>query len=366
FHFPVSADTVFAAELKKRLKTEGLDKKVTILFYLHTNADSLYHEIQSDSFRDYFTHMVNAADGFIAVSQATLDSFLRINYDDGSIAMRSDRSVVIRNGIPRDLYTIGSEAEITNARAAIGLSPNLEKVVSFVGRLDHLKGSDILLYIIQKFERSSDEKDSGVGFVIATPHVLNSAHPPSFFKKLLEMKRLIRENRLKIVLDISKFTRGDPRFADDVTSILTDFAVEQGLRSLQSFQVGGACPYGGMTSVPVQRLSDIYLHPARSEAFGLAVLEAVFSGAHVIASAVGGIPEILSDPRLGKAIPLDPSDVRTFVARAVAQIRAFVGRSTYDRSDLARYFDSYTDTSMFAQFSAAITDIYRKKEAEHE
>ena len=39
--------------------------------------------------------------------------------------------------------------------------------------------------------------------------------------------------------------------------------------------------------------ADVYLHPAHSEIFSLAILEALSCGTPVIASNVGGIPEII-------------------------------------------------------------------------
>ena len=48
-----------------------------------------------------------------------------------------------------------------------------------------------------------------------------------------------------------------------------------------------------------------YLHVARMEAFGIALIEAMSRGLPVFAPAVGGIPEVFEDGVEGRAIPLD-------------------------------------------------------------
>jgi glycosyltransferase involved in cell wall biosynthesis len=241
---------------------------------------------------------------------------------------------------------------VAAARDELGLAKGLGKVVSFVGRMDKLKGSDYLVKVLEHFNASASPADSDVGFVIGTSHLLNITQASRPFKGLLRMERLIREDRLKVVLDISKYTRGDPRFRKGVEGMLYDFAIRNGLNEALENPLFYRM-YGATTNVPVQTISDVYLHPARSEAFGLAVLEAVFGGAYVVSTPVGGIPEIVVDPRLGTLVPID-RDKNTFVDKLIMAICGSSKPSQFDYSGLEPYFMSYTDRAMYAQFERAI------------
>ncbi len=354
FHFPVSPDTFYAYALREALETSGLISHSSVHFYLHTNADSHYHRPQDETFSFYHAAMARSADGVIGVSQAVRDNFVKIRVKDGDeeIGLKADKAFVVRNGIDPHVYVIRDEREINAARKELGLADGLEKVISFVGRMDRLKGSDYLIKVLEHYEASSDPADSKVGFVIATPHVLNVAQASRPFRGLMRMRRLIQEGRLKVVLDISKFTRGDPRFRDSVQGMLETYSRAHGLEEALSDPLFSQL-YGGMTNVPVQTISDLYLHPARSEAFGLAVLEAVFSGSYVISTPVGGIPEIVVDPRLGTLVPIE-SDKNTFVKKLIMAICGAEKPVAYDRIGLSDYFSSYTDHNMFVQFEEAV------------
>jgi glycosyltransferase involved in cell wall biosynthesis len=69
--------------------------------------------------------------------------------------------------------------------------------------------------------------------------------------------------------------------------------------------------------------ADLYLHPARAESFGLAVLEAMACGVPVVASDVGGIPEIIADGESGLLVP---SEDAAALAAATAALLGDSGR----------------------------------------
>ncbi len=67
---------------------------------------------------------------------------------------------------------------------------------------------------------------------------------------------------------------------------------------------------------PLLAAADLYLLPSESESFGLSALEALASGVPVVASAVGGLPEVVKDGMTGALRPV--GDVAGMAAAAVA------------------------------------------------
>lgn len=64
---------------------------------------------------------------------------------------------------------------------------------------------------------------------------------------------------------------------------------------------------------------DIFIFPSRTESFGLALLEAGFAKLPIIASRVGGIPEIIDDMKTGMLVPARDEDA---LARAIETMLA--------------------------------------------
>src|SRR5262249_49175743 len=73
---------------------------------------------------------------------------------------------------------------------------------------------------------------------------------------------------------------------------------------------------------------DLLLHPSRHEALPRAVIEALFASVPVVATAVGGVPEIVETGRSGLLVA--PGD-----AQALAEAAAALARDEHLRARLA-------------------------------
>jgi starch synthase len=80
---------------------------------------------------------------------------------------------------------------------------------------------------------------------------------------------------------------------------------------------------------------DVFVNPSRAESFGVAALEAAASGVPVVASHVGGLPEVVADGETGLLVP--PEDPAALAAALAGLIRdpsrrRALGRSARERA----------------------------------
>jgi glycosyltransferase involved in cell wall biosynthesis len=79
----------------------------------------------------------------------------------------------------------------------------------------------------------------------------------------------------------------------------------------------------------ILRGSDLFLLPSEQESFGLAALEAMACGVPVIASRVGGLPEVVVDGETGFLEPVGAVD--RMIERAAALLRDDAERGRLSR-----------------------------------
>jgi glycosyltransferase involved in cell wall biosynthesis len=100
---------------------------------------------------------------------------------------------------------------------------------------------------------------------------------------------------------------------------------------------------------PVLARADVFALPSLSEAYGIAVAEAMAAGLPVVASAVGGVPELVEDGVTGELFPV--GDHRALAAHLVRilgspELAARMGaaaRAAAEQMRRARSIDRYLD-----------------------
>ncbi|MCC6934552.1 MAG: glycosyltransferase family 4 protein [Candidatus Yanofskybacteria bacterium] len=138
---------------------------------------------------------------------------------------------------------------------------------------------------------------------------------------VLTVSRLVPKNNLEGV--IRAFVRVCETIPQARLLIVGDGPLRRGLEELSS-ALGARERIEFMGSVPHERLpvvysvADVFVRPSRSEGLGNVFLEAMAAGIPVVASPVGGIPDIVEHERTGLLCdPNDPDDIARQIVRAM-------------------------------------------------
>jgi len=100
--------------------------------------------------------------------------------------------------------------------------------------------------------------------------------------------------------------------------------------------------------------ADLFLLPSSTESFGLAALEAMASGVPVIASNVGGLPEVVEDGVTGHLVPV--GDVERMAARAIEILSNPQTRRVMGEAGRRRATECFHYSVLVPQYEA----IYRR------
>ena len=231
------------AGLVMTLATAGLD--VPVIWHAH---DILPRHPLSTAIR--FLACVSRRNSILAVSHAVADRFrgLLIRWFQRRVPVR-----VVHNAVDLDCFQPNSESR-REIRRALGLTER-ERVVGIVGHLTPNKGQ---LELIEAFAAISRETSDAVLLVVGE----------SLFNRNADYaESLVRAASSFAVTDRVRFL--GPR--DDVPALMQGF--------------------------------DLLVVNSRTEGFPLAVLEGLASGTPVLATAVGGTPEMIRHRENGWLVP---------------------------------------------------------------
>ncbi|MFZ1161064.1 glycogen synthase [Mycobacterium sp.] len=251
---------------------------------------------------------VNAADAVIAVSSGMREDVLRV-YP----TVDPSRVHVVRNGIDTDVWypaePLGSQSgESVLADLGVDLS---RPTVAFVGRITRQKGVAHLLAAAHDF-------DPGVQLVLC-------AGAPD-----------------------------TPEIAAEVSAGIAELAEAR----IGVYWVREMLPIGKIREI--LSAATVFVCPSVYEPLGIVNLEAMACGTAVVASDVGGIPEVVDDWVTGSLVHYDRDDAAGYQSRIASAVNALVAdperAERYGQAGRQRCIAEFS----WAQIAQQTLEIYQK------
>jgi starch synthase len=254
-----------------------------------------------------------AADAVIAVSEGMKAGIL-----DSYTDLDPARLHVVKNGIDTDEFAPDKGTDVVES---IGMALDKPTVV-FVGRITRQKG---LIHLV----RAAEQFDPGTQLVL----LAGAPDTPEIAREVGDAFAHLQESRGNVIW---------------IEEMLPRASVRQVLSHATVF----ACP-------------SVY------EPLGIVNLEAMACETAVVASAVGGIPEVVVDGETGYLVPYDPAqaDDPEFVRRFEADFAAKVNALTSDPGQAHDFGlagrQRCVDEFSWAKIAAETVDVYRAAIAAH-
>jgi glycosyltransferase involved in cell wall biosynthesis len=226
------------------------------------------------------------SDRAIAVSAGQQASFTEV------LGVRPDKLTAIPNGIDPDRYAHGNGGSAVRRELGVpGSAPVAGMVTSYA-----------------EYERTED-------FIRAADHVAAVLHAAHF---------LIAGDQHPVV------GSGDAaRMRADLERLAEAFGLSDRVHFL-----------GYRTDMPpIMAALDVFVLPARYKSFGLVLLEAMASELPVVATAAGGIPEIVRNDETGLLVPpLDPRELGMAMIRVMTNKEEALGMGQRGRHRVEQLF----------------------------
>ncbi|QZH67868.1 glycogen synthase [Mycolicibacterium farcinogenes] len=251
---------------------------------------------------------IEAADAVIAVSSGMRDDVLH-TYP----ALDPNRVHVVRNGIDTDVWYPAAPSDQDSVLAELGVDLS-RPIVAFVGRITRQKG---------------------VAHLVAAAHRFSP----------------------EVQLVLCAGAPDTPEIAAEVSSAVAELArARTGV-----FWVREMLPINKIREI--LSAATVFVCPSVYEPLGIVNLEAMACSTPVVASDVGGIPEVVADHQTGLLVHYDATDPRFFEMRLADAVNALVAEP-----DTARRYGEAGRQRCIAEFSWAhiaeqTLEIYRKVSA---
>jgi starch synthase len=248
---------------------------------------------------------VEAADAVIAVSSGMREDVLSV-YP----ALDPNRVHVVKNGIDTSVWYPAPLESGESVLAELGVDPS-RPMVAFVGRITRQKG---------------------------VPHLIAAAH------------RFDPEVQLVLCAGAPD----TPEIAAEVSAAVQELAsARSGVFWVQEF-------------LPIAKIREIlsaataFICPSVYEPLGIVNLEAMACSTAVVASDVGGIPEVVAEGVTGTLVHYEATDPAGFEARLAEAVNALVGDPEKARRFGAAGRQRCIDEFSWAHIAEQTLEIYRK------
>lgn len=248
---------------------------------------------------------VLAADAVIAVSSGMREDVLRV-YP----ALDPSQVHVVRNGVDSDVWHPAGPADTGSVLAELGVDPN-RPMVAFVGRITRQKG---------------------VGHLVAAAHQFSP----------------------DVQLVLCAGAPDTPEIADEVRTAVDELArVRTGV-----FWIREMLPVAELREI--LSAATVFVCSSVYEPLGIVNLEAMACATAVVASDVGGIPEVVVDGVTGSLVHYDADDAGAYqagLAKAVNELVADPAKAQrYGRAGRRRCIEEFS----WAHVAEQTLEIYRK------
>ncbi|MCV7229887.1 glycogen synthase [Mycolicibacterium komossense] len=248
---------------------------------------------------------VEAADAVVAVSSGMREDVLRV-YP----ALDPNRVHVVKNGIDTEAWYPAQPDPSDSVLASLGVDPT-RPVVAFVGRITRQKGVAHLVAAAHQFAPD-------------TQLVLCAGAPDT------------------------------PEIAAEVSSAVERLAAAR----TGVFWVREMLPINKIREI--LSAAAVFVCPSVYEPLGIVNLEAMACSTAVVASDVGGIPEVVNDGETGSLVHYDANDPRAFEADLASAVNALVAdpdkAARYGAAGRRRCIDEFS----WAHIAEQTLEIYRK------
>jgi starch synthase len=248
---------------------------------------------------------VLAADAVIAVSTAMREDVLRVypTLDPSTVH-------VIRNGVDTDVWYPAGPVGTGSMLTELGVDP-ARPIVAFVGRITRQKG---LAHLVAAAHRFSPEAQV----------VLCAGAPDT------------------------------PEIADEIRDAVAALADSR----TGVFWIREMLPTGELREILSAAL--VFVCPSVYEPLGIVNLEAMACSTAVVASDVGGIPEVVADGVTGKLVHYDPDDVQAYQAGLADAVNELIAdrekAQGYGKAGRQRCVEEFS----WAHVAEQTLEIYRK------